>query len=558
MRTTVVGGVLILGACNTIPPPSSDLSEPGPLLDQVNAKAKNDPTWFADSRQEQKNIAAKYVGDLTPGVAIYLESDIYIYDDKSVDNYIITIVDRLLQGWQGQKPQFSVIIETGEYCNAYVDSLNQIHVSTGLLRDLENEDQLASVLAHEMGHVLLRHNSEKSLTERTGTAVELSGMLLAAGGTLADQLQDGSKYRQKGSDVLFGCKSLGLVWGDILAPQWSRENEREADMLGLDLLIRANYNYEEFLTVVEKIHDANARRSEQLEILRKKVYVLIEKNQAKIKTSAGAKWNDLLETMRGNFEIFFVEQTVSMVASKNKSHDDRKERIDSIKTYLQQAYSGGDLPPESSHEKFSTIVKNSKSTARLQEDLTAIETMKALLDNQAQLAEKKSAAIRINSPAVPVSSVIAKSSIEILKKRYSDAEKHLGHLVLNKESPSEAYVKLAEVHMAKREYTEAERILMLGTARIGRDYRFLPTLVRLNRLSGNMPLAEENTIRCKEYDNALALSLSKMVFGKKGGDGSYYRQCAEALGYDVVAKRGGTKDNATATAIEGALKSIFQ
>ena len=558
IKVAIIGTALGLGGCNSLTLPAADLSAGETLLDRTNARAKDDPAWFAGHVQEQQTFSAKYNGELAPGMAVYLESDIYIYDDKAITVYLQRIVDRLLLGWQGQKPQLSIIIETGRYCNAYADTLHQLHVSTGLLRDMENEDQLASMLAHEIGHILLRHNNEKSITERTGTVFELSGMMMAAGGALVDQHQGRAKYRQKGQDGLLGCQSLGLVWADLLAPQWSRENEREADKLGVDLLVQANYNYEEFPTVIEKIHDGNARRSERLATLQTVASTLIAKNHNRITTSAGAKADAFLETMRRDLENLFIEKSADTVAAMSKSHDDRVERIDSIKTYIQQAYGEGDLPPEISHEQFSAIVKNSRSTARLLQDLAAIEAMAALLDNQLEVAGKKSAGLLPESPVAPVSTVIAQSSLEISKRKYREAEKYLGALIVNKKSPSEAYLKLAEVHMANRHYPEAEKVLLLGSARIGRDYKFLPTLVRLNKVSGDIKTAEENTIRCKEYDDAVSLSLSKMVFGKNDNDSSYYRQCVDALGYDVLARRGAKAKTAPASIIDGALKSIFQ
>ena len=58
-----------------------------------------------------------------------------------------------------------------------------------------------------------------------------------------------------------------LLWADLMVPNHSRESERAADRLGLDLMLRAGFNHEESLAVVDKIHDAAASRSARIEQL---------------------------------------------------------------------------------------------------------------------------------------------------------------------------------------------------------------------------------------------------------------------------------------------------
>ncbi len=536
LRTLVVIGLFTLCGCSIKSVTNSNFSDKAILLDQVNLKAKPDPSWFDKSQEEKKKLEAGYTGELSPDIAIYLESNTYLYNDKDVANYITTIVDRLLNSWKGTKPELTVLIETGETMNAYVDELNLLHVSTGLLRKVGNEDQLASVLAHELSHLLLRHVSEKSFAERVETTLDMSGMIMAAGGDYVDQITKKNNYHKKGLDGQFGFQSLGLVWGDMLIPQWSRDNEIEADKMGLDLLIRANYNYEEFPLVLEQISDANGIRSERIEMFRVFTYDLIEKNQEKISTSASSELNKKLERWRSGLEKYMVENITNVLASMNKSHDDSGERIDSLKTYLNLVYAGGDLPPEISTNKFSAIVRSSTSTSRLKQDMVAIEIINALSVNNTKLASDISKKSHLNSPTAPTSVAIAKSTTNISVRKYKDAAKNLTQLLSNRNSPVEAYIKLAELYLADRKYPQAENVIHLGIKRIGRDYAFLPTLVKINKDSGNITAAEENTIRCKRYDDNQS-SLSEMVFGDDGENSSHYQQCVNALGYDAIAQR---------------------
>ena len=169
--------VFVLGGCATKPITESNSSDKGIVLDQTNAKAKGDKSWFNSGNEAKQKFSQKYNGEIDPATAFYLEYDTYIYEDKKIVAYLQKIIDRLLQGWQGEKPELSVVLITDEFFNAYVDELNQLHVTTGLLRNVENEDQLAAILAHEISHILLKHNPEKSSVNSVTSGLEMGGII---------------------------------------------------------------------------------------------------------------------------------------------------------------------------------------------------------------------------------------------------------------------------------------------------------------------------------------------------------------------------------------------
>ena len=100
--------------------------------------------------------------------------------------------------------------------NAFVLPSGKIGVTTGLLSLVRNDDQLAAVLGHEVGHVVARHAAERySSTAVTGLV--LSGVQSAAG-----------DYAQAAGAI----GGLGAQLG-VLLP-FSRNHELEADRLGVD------------------------------------------------------------------------------------------------------------------------------------------------------------------------------------------------------------------------------------------------------------------------------------------------------------------------------------
>ncbi|HEY1071333.1 M48 family metallopeptidase [Brevundimonas sp.] len=107
--------------------------------------------------------------------------------------------------------------------NAFVLPSGKIGVTTGLLALTRNDDQLATVLGHEVGHVVARHAAERYSTQST------AGLVLGA-----VQSRAGDYSQAVGA---FG--GLGAQLG-LLLP-FSRSHELEADRLGVDYVAAAGY-----------------------------------------------------------------------------------------------------------------------------------------------------------------------------------------------------------------------------------------------------------------------------------------------------------------------------
>lgn len=107
--------------------------------------------------------------------------------------------------------------------NAFVLPSGKIGVTTGLLSLVRNDDQLATVLGHEVGHVVARHAAER-YSSSAATGLVLSGVRGVAG-----------DYAQAAGAI----GGLGAQLG-VLLP-FSRRDELESDRLGVDYMQRAGY-----------------------------------------------------------------------------------------------------------------------------------------------------------------------------------------------------------------------------------------------------------------------------------------------------------------------------
>ncbi|KRA64735.1 Zn-dependent protease with chaperone function [Caulobacter sp. Root655] len=109
--------------------------------------------------------------------------------------------------------------------NAFVLPGGHVGVTSGLLKIVDNDDQLAAVIGHEAGHVVARHAAERQ--SQTVASSLVLGVLGAAAGS-SDTARAISDYG-----------GAGAKYGFLLP--FSRKQELEADRLGVDYMRRAGY-----------------------------------------------------------------------------------------------------------------------------------------------------------------------------------------------------------------------------------------------------------------------------------------------------------------------------
>jgi predicted Zn-dependent protease len=129
-----------------------------------------------------------------------------------------------------------------EVVNAFALPGGQVFVTRGLLAHLQNEAELAGVLAHEIAHITARHGAQRA----SGAAVAERGVLAAinVGQFLESRGVAGAERR---------LRRLGLGLAQGLIARYSREQELEADRLGAEYLARAGYDARGLLGVLRML-----------------------------------------------------------------------------------------------------------------------------------------------------------------------------------------------------------------------------------------------------------------------------------------------------------------
>ncbi len=154
---------------------------------------------------------------------------------------------------------FEVVYDNSAEVNAYASEGYKVTIFKGLLDYLKNDDEMAAVVAHEIGHHLANHNEETERNATTGALV--SGVLTAVvlGAANANNPYYSSFNQQQDQQAIQDMMQVGYGIGAL---SYSKEQEKEADLLSAYLLSHAGYNLERaqnLMWVLNKLDGDNGK-----------------------------------------------------------------------------------------------------------------------------------------------------------------------------------------------------------------------------------------------------------------------------------------------------------
>lgn len=160
--------------------------------------------------------------------------------DDAVQAYVEGVGQRLVRALGPRPGRYRFVVLLRPEVNAYATCGGRVYVTTGMLHFVEDEAELAGVLAHE-----IVHNDERHLLRSERKARQLED-LVERGGLASLPV------------ALFG--GLGLL-------KFSREYEEDADEDGVKLMIAAGYRGQAFVRVLERMQAAAGREPNLFEHL---------------------------------------------------------------------------------------------------------------------------------------------------------------------------------------------------------------------------------------------------------------------------------------------------
>ena len=177
-----------------------------------------------------------------------MQSELTVSSDPRETTYVQCVADHViaaLEPTQQAANRWEVTVFDSPQANAFALPGGKIGLYTGLFDVAYNQDQLAAVLAHEVGHVLAQHGNERASRSALRSAGIAAARVLGASSRTVQAIDYGSQ--------------LGLQL------PFDRAQESEADAIGLMLMARAGFDPEQSIALWKNMNaDAGARPPEFL------------------------------------------------------------------------------------------------------------------------------------------------------------------------------------------------------------------------------------------------------------------------------------------------------
>lgn len=159
-----------------------------------------------------------------------MKKEIPISQDKATNDFVLCVANAITANVPESAHQgdWEVVVFDSEQVNAFALPGGKIGVYTGILNVTENQDQLAAIMGHEVGHVLEHHSNERLSADKLSN-VGLAVAALAIGA---------SEVENKGLWV--AGLGIGVQYGLIMP--YSRSHESEADIVGQDLMAHSGFD----------------------------------------------------------------------------------------------------------------------------------------------------------------------------------------------------------------------------------------------------------------------------------------------------------------------------
>jgi predicted Zn-dependent protease len=178
-----------------------------------------------------------------------VRNDPAFLDDPEITDYITSVGQRLLSVADNPPPDITFFMVKDDSINAFAMVGGHVFIHTGLFVLTQDESELAGVMAHELSHVLQKHQARMLRDAARGQWASLAALAVA----LLASRSNAPSSSQVTEAALAGASAFSIQ----NQLDYSREHEREADRVGFTLLDRAGYAPSGMATFFERMQRAN-------------------------------------------------------------------------------------------------------------------------------------------------------------------------------------------------------------------------------------------------------------------------------------------------------------
>lgn len=218
------------------PVQQKDTVDPKNSKDDVEAVGNRNVSGHVNFYSLEKEIA------LGKGLAQEVERSSKLIDDPVVTEYVNRVGQNLVRNSDAKVP-FTIKVIDSDEVNAFALPGGFFYVNSGLILRAQEEAELAGVMAHEISHVTARHGTRQATKGEIAQLATIPLLIFGPVGLAGYALYEGLNIAIPLSFLKF-----------------SRDDEREADFLGLQYMYKAGYDPNAYVTFFERIQADEKRR----------------------------------------------------------------------------------------------------------------------------------------------------------------------------------------------------------------------------------------------------------------------------------------------------------
>ncbi len=443
---------------------------------------------------------------------------------------LFQIVQRLGQQWPHRQPEkISIrIVANGQFTpQAHADGV--IIVPMGMLMNAETDDQVGWLMAHEFSHLALGHFAREAKARKAKRATSTVVALLQGGVSMSQSKMSftGGQMQVQNRETAEGRRLSDLIYlrsrdlSDILALAnqfFSRKQEDQADVLGLDLAIAAGYDAEGGPHALDRLDSMQNRSADLFKNIADEM-TLYTKNYLAISVANSKDMSALGESGK-NYGRSFFDNLKEVALNKafeyyTQSHRPTDKRKKGLGKYLENAYR--DRKPQLVSTAWLTMARGTHEYKQAQIAVEAVESANLALGKTDYVAaeaaikpafatdfgqtpyvanaaaeiywrqDRKADADRQFSIAARLPGNAAGKRAAVAKKGKAKGKAKTAAPAADLVSTNDQYLEQnllgftrhVELLIEMKSYSKALSVIDVASGRFGDDYAFLPAKIRI-------------------------------------------------------------------------------
>ncbi|MBV8799587.1 MAG: M48 family metalloprotease [Alphaproteobacteria bacterium] len=379
-------------------------------------------------------------------------------------------------------------------------------VTVGLLEGIENEDELAFVIGHEVAHAIYRHEA-KNWTKKSQYYAVVSG-------TASDAVARSQALTAAGFAIPYVGGALNLavhlrkLSDNVLMPQMERGQEDAADALGFDLMVKAGYNPEAALAVMDKLAQQEAEAAvaaEQAKAAAKKSSNTANGVNIGMQVLGVALSGGTNALAWANLAVAGFGAAVDSMAEDATSHHPAKQREELLSTYAYREYRAAPIA------NVTALPWSPESASPLKAGLTPLLAHYTSAENAAAYVADASQGTAGGTRAYIAASTASPTAdhayTEFVAAEYYQLEKRpalsqiaLIRAVHGPEPSWEVYSRLSDIYIAHNKYAKAQALMDEAARRFDNSPVVLPKRIEVLRGNGREAEAKALIAECAKYE----------------------------------------------------------